>query len=604
MQNLIFWRAQNKKMSLISDGELRRQLKNFGVDVGPITGTTRNLYQKKLRSLRAQKQKNVATPPHSSSIIPGAAGATAGIKRKKHYKDDVEHEESEPKKSRIEAPHDPPNHHFSPRLYPDLSDVLLTPRTTENPLSSTPNKDMSFIAGGTGSPVTLSHTFRPSKPLLPDSPQLAFQRKAVPSEEESTSEEDVSVLVEPPSPQSLSLGSSFEPSSPEPREESGFFHTVKRFLGSRVSQLFNKPEPRRSLSSSFSRSPSRQRKNAPTPEARQIGASPSYLGAQRNTVTPPHRGARQNAVTPPRREARRQPSAESLASGYDQSVGEDVMDHSPPSAQDLSASSSALKYDWELEPSEVTISKRPDGSLWRLGKGGFGEVFKGLRDGVDEVAIKIIRLHSCSPKTIMEFKGEIDLISKLRHRNIVQFYGACIRPQNLYMVTELMDNDFFSVLRLPQEAERYKWNGIYGREVLIGVAVGLNYLHSRKPVVVHRDIKSPNILVMDGLAKITDVGVARTMAASDMTAQRGFTVAWAAPEVVYRRRATEKIDIWSYGIIIWEVVSGKLPRPGKLRLPETAPPSLKSLYTRCVSDDPAHRPTSLEIVNEFKNIHD
>lgn len=260
------------------------------------------------------------------------------------------------------------------------------------------------------------------------------------------------------------------------------------------------------------------------------------------------------------------------------------------------------KYDWELEPSDVSLCKRPDGSLWRLGKGGFGEVFKGLRDGIDEVAIKIIRLHSCSPSTILQFKAEIDLISKLRHRNIVQFYGACVCPQSLYMVTELMDNDLFSVLRLPREAERYKWSGLYGKEVLLGVAVGLNYLHSRKPPVVHRDIKSPNILVMEGMAKIADVGVARTMGTSDMTAQRGFTVAWAAPEVVYRRRATEKIDIWSLGIIIWEVVSGKLPRPGKLVLPDSSPPLLKALYSDCVSDNPADRPSSLQVVAELRNI--
>ncbi len=263
------------------------------------------------------------------------------------------------------------------------------------------------------------------------------------------------------------------------------------------------------------------------------------------------------------------------------------------------------QYDWELQSTEVSLCKKADGSLCSLGKGGFGEVFKGLRDGVDEVAVKVIRISSCTPAVVAQFKAEIDLISKLRHRHIVQFYGACVQPQNLYMVTELMSNDLFSVLRLPREAARYKWDGIYGREVLIGVASGLNYLHSRKPPVVHRDIKSPNILIMDGVAKIADVGVARTMGTTpDMTAQRGFTIAWAAPEVVYRRRATEKIDIWSFGVIMWEVASGRLPKPGALVMPPTAAPDLKTLYSRCVSNNPVGRPSALEITAKLRNIRD
>lgn len=262
------------------------------------------------------------------------------------------------------------------------------------------------------------------------------------------------------------------------------------------------------------------------------------------------------------------------------------------------------KYDWELNPTEVTLCKRESGSLWSLGKGGFGEVFKGLRDGVDEVAVKVIRISSCTPSVVEQFKAEIDLISKLRHRHIVQFYGACVQPQNLYMVTELMSSDLFSVLRLPREAERYKWTGLYGKEVLVGVASGLNYLHSRSPPVVHRDIKSPNILVMGAIAKIADVGVARTMGGGvpDMTAQRGFTMAWAAPEVVYRKRATEKIDIWSLGVLMWEVVSGKTPRPGSLVMPAAAPPPLKALYSKCTSNDPKGRPSASEVITILRKL--
>ena len=254
-------------------------------------------------------------------------------------------------------------------------------------------------------------------------------------------------------------------------------------------------------------------------------------------------------------------------------------------------------FDWELTPEDVQICKRPDGSLWRLGSGGFGEVFKGVKDSVDEVAIKVIRIHM--PSAINEFKREIDLISKLRHRHVLQFYGACVKPTCLYMVTELMQTDLFSALRL---SGRYHWAGEHGRAVVMGVACGLHYLHSRRPAVVHRDIKSPNVLLLDGVAKIADVGIARTKASSDMTAQRGFTMAWAAPEVVYRKRATEKIDVWSFGVILWEVVSGRPPHPGLLTLTPPVPVRLRELFQRCTAEQADQRPSAAEIITELKAI--
>ena len=255
-------------------------------------------------------------------------------------------------------------------------------------------------------------------------------------------------------------------------------------------------------------------------------------------------------------------------------------------------------YDWELLPSDVLICKQSNGALWKLGKGGFGEVFKGMKDGIDEVAVKVIKIQG-SPLAIEQFKQEIDMISKLRHRHILQFYGACVKPSCLYMVTELMQTDLFTALK---HDARYKWTGVFGRGITVGIAAGLHYLHSRRPPVVHRDIKSPNVLLMEGIAKIADVGIARTKAASDMTAQRGFTIAWAAPEVVYRKRATEKIDIWSFGIILWEIVTGRPPGPGHLELPLWAPGPLRVLYCRCVEEEPGKRPGAGELVQTLKDM--
>lgn len=619
-------------MSLISDGELRRQLQIYGVDVGPINDTTRNLYQKKLRSLNqaaaspsgagikrrraptytskqggatkrpkvdnsnVQAKKRACLYPDLSEWLPPTSSRTPlqnnlspaqmipGVPEHfspRHH----EHSSPNPSGSRVipgakQLPTSKPRPPHCENSNDSLGVPEHFPPMSRPPHSPTP-LPLHSESSNPGSGVVPSEQLPTSRPLY--APARSQETTGATKHEatHSPSYSPSSCSSRETSSSSLSpIGSMSPPSPPRSRQHPtkkphgsspglGLFGTVTKFIGARVNQFFNIAEPRRSLQ--------------PT-----AGRNNSSRDVQRFPPSPEH-------ITPLEME----------------SPVEDEFDFEDEIAEATSlstadASSQNPNYDWELHPSEVTLCKRPDGSLFSLGKGGFGEVFKGLRDGADEIAVKIIRISSCTPAVVMQFKAEIDLISKLRHRHIVQFYGACIQPHDLYMVTELMSNDLFSVLRLPREAERYKWSGIYGREVLIGVASGLNYLHSRSPPVVHRDVKSPNILVMDGMAKIADVGVARTMGttAPDMTAQRGFTIAWAAPEVVYRRRATEKIDIWSLAVIMWEVVSGKLPRPGTLVLPATCPQQLKVLYSRCISDNPMGRPSALEVVNKLRSVSD
>ncbi len=585
--------------SLISDGELRKNLKYFGVDVGPIMDTTRNLYQRKLRSLTSQgRQEGSPRTPQAHHHSPQVR---AGVKRQRTPIQVggsalKQQQGSVRKRLKLEEQHSSVQVKRK-GLYPDLSEwfpespvssVLLPDSPSVKPFSQDLRPRLHQHQAGSERPHPSGSHLRPQfqpyrSPIIPsalrDTP--SSDSSDIPSPVESGGESPLSGSLTPPSPE-VSPPSSPYPdpppvsSSPKPAK-AGFLQTITKLFGG-VNKFFNNnsPEPRRSLKPAFDF-------NSPSRKKAASGRSQGPPGARFKPVN--LASIEEDAVI-------EMGEASSLSS-----------ENSEVSLSPASASSSK-SYDWELDPTEVSLCKKADGSLWRLGKGGFGEVFKGLRDGVDEVAVKIIRINSCSPRTIAEFKAEIDLISKLRHRHIMQFYGACIQPQNLYMVTELMSSDLFSMLRLPLSAERYKWSGIYGKEVLVGVATGLNYLHSRKPAVVHRDIKSPNILVMDGLAKIADVGVARTMGTSDMTAQKGFTIAWAAPEVVYRRRATEKIDIWSLGIILWEVVSGKLPRPGKLVLPDHSPPPLRTLYTHCISDDPSNRPSAQEVIAQLKNIRE
>lgn len=626
--------------SLVSDAELRRQLLALGAQVGPITDSTRALYQRQLMRLRGKSKpspsnSNRRTPtsgrlhsPAQPSRIPNAP-AISGSSRPPNrpaapnkrpraaepplpppprvnsptVKITPDHRggsrayassnrgrggssspaynlESPAKRPRYEPPIVVGKSHGNHGSSTDSDDNVIEPPKRYNRLYPVLPIDTYDAPGPSGLSAAVSSTPPPPKhnPLLaPDSnyrppprpPHSPSSPSSLSSSTESFSSAEATPQSPPLGPPSAGGGSG---------NGKGIVQFVTNFIGAGFKKIVGAASPRPPLGSHGKRFSLRR------------GDSSSSSGIDTGNS--------------PRKEIDSIPISE-LDDANDEPDADDFVyiPESPPSPKHRAKPSPSDddddSYDWELLPTDVLICKKSDGTPWRLGKGGFGEVFKGLKDGVDEVAVKRIRLLSASPAMIEQFKQEIDMISRLRHRHILQFYGACVQPNCLYMVTELMQRDLFSALR---SDPRYLWSGIYGKEVLEGTASGLHYLHSRRPPVVHRDIKSPNILLMDGVAKIADVGIARTKAASDMTAQRGFTIAWAAPEVVYRRRATEKIDIWSLGVIMWEVVSGKMPHPGLLILPAHCPAELKRLYSSCVDDDPTKRPSAAELVVELRKI--
>ena len=129
------------------------------------------------------------------------------------------------------------------------------------------------------------------------------------------------------------------------------------------------------------------------------------------------------------------------------------------------------------------------------------------------------------------FLKEVRTLAKLHHRNIVQFYGASLDPDRaMFFVTELMKGgDLYSALR--HHPDTMRWDKL-GRKVALDVALGINYLHTRRPPLLHRDLKSPNVLLSEeGVAKIADVGMVRSQVKDLVTAQPVMTPLWAAPEV-------------------------------------------------------------------------
>lgn len=258
---------------------------------------------------------------------------------------------------------------------------------------------------------------------------------------------------------------------------------------------------------------------------------------------------------------------------------------------------------WSIQPEDVEVCRRPDGSWWQLGTGAFGTVYKGLYRSSHNVAIKVLhRLEE--PRHIDAFAREVSLLKTLRDRHVVQFLGACINgPQGTAMlVTELMElGDLWRALPARDSSgERiFAWRR-RGRRVMEDVARGLAYLHSKR--VVHFDLKSANILLSRaGTAKLADIGMARVLHKSylSMVSSGLGTFAWSAPEVLAGKRCGCKADIYSLGIVLWEVCTGEAPVRGVMRplqAPQECPVDVVDLYQRCIAEDPDERPTAEEIV--------
>ena len=265
-----------------------------------------------------------------------------------------------------------------------------------------------------------------------------------------------------------------------------------------------------------------------------------------------------------------------------------------------------LADDWSILPEEVEVCRRPDGTWWQLGTGGFGTVYRGLYHGIHPVAIKII--HQVEEDRHKDaFIREATLLKALRHRNVVQFLGASLDgPQGTaLLVTELMElGDMWRALPAKDDrGERiFGWYN-RGAQCVVDVANGLHYLHTKR--VVHFDLKSANILLSKaGTAKLADIGMARVLNKSHLSIISGLgTFAWSAPEVLAGRRCTEKADIYSLGVVLWEICTGEAPNRGDMRsleAPEDCPQAIVDLYKQCVRENPEERPSALECLQVLK----
>ncbi|KAG5155942.1 hypothetical protein JHK82_013911 [Glycine max] len=277
-------------------------------------------------------------------------------------------------------------------------------------------------------------------------------------------------------------------------------------------------------------------------------------------------------------------------------------------SNDSTKSDSALddvaEYDipWE----EIAVGER-------IGLGSYGEVYRGEWHGT-EVAVKKFLYQDISGELLEEFKSEVQIMKRLRHPNVVLFMGAVTRPPNLSIVSEFLPRgSLYRLIHRPnnQLDERRRLR------MALDAARGMNYLHNCTPVIVHRDLKSPNLLVdKNWVVKVCDFGLSRmkhsTFLSSRSTAG---TAEWMAPEVLRNELSDEKCDVFSYGVILWELSTLQQPWGGmnpmqvvgavgfqhrRLDIPDNVDPAIADIIRQCWQTDPKLRPTFAEIMAALK----
>ncbi|KAL8550518.1 hypothetical protein ACS0TY_009081 [Phlomoides rotata] len=193
-----------------------------------------------------------------------------------------------------------------------------------------------------------------------------------------------------------------------------------------------------------------------------------------------------------------------------------------------------------------------------LGQGGFGTVYKGVLPDGREIAVK--RLFFNSKHRAADFYNEVNIISSVEHKNLVRLLGcSCLGPESL-LVYEFMPNK--SLDRFIFDSSKGKalnWEKRF--EIIIGTAEGLVYLHENtKSRIIHRDIKASNILLDTRLrARIADFGLARSFEEdqSHISTAIAGTLGYMAPEYLAHGQLTEKVDVYSFGVLLLEIVTGR-----------------------------------------------
>ncbi|XP_068656009.1 probable LRR receptor-like serine/threonine-protein kinase At1g56140 [Aristolochia californica] len=198
----------------------------------------------------------------------------------------------------------------------------------------------------------------------------------------------------------------------------------------------------------------------------------------------------------------------------------------------------------------------------KLGEGGFGSVYKGTLPDGRAIAVKQLSLTSQQGKR--QFETEVATISAVQHRNLVKLYGCCMEGDKRLLVYEYLENKSLDQALFSRHTLHLDWSTRF--DVCLGTARGLAYLHEESRVrIVHRDVKASNILLDAKLTpKISDFGLAKLYddTKTHISTRVAGTIGYLAPEYAMRGHLTEKADVFSFGVVALEIVSG-IPNSGK-----------------------------------------
>eukprot|EP01104_Vermistella_antarctica_P012308 TRINITY_DN3540_c0_g1_i2.p1 TRINITY_DN3540_c0_g1~~TRINITY_DN3540_c0_g1_i2.p1 ORF type:complete len:764 (+),score=118.30 TRINITY_DN3540_c0_g1_i2:1890-4181(+) len=266
--------------------------------------------------------------------------------------------------------------------------------------------------------------------------------------------------------------------------------------------------------------------------------------------------------------------------------------------------------DWYIYADDVSISRK-------VGSGGFGDVYRGSWRGTT-VAVK--KMHAwyeeLNENALDEFLKEMTIMSVLRHPNVVLFIGASLEPPDHLLLTEYVA---LGSLRDVLDNQRIRLPWPLRVRMMSDAAKGMLYLHKQNPPIIHRDLKSPNLLVTsEFVVKVADFGLARDTSNVTMTRAVG-TPMWTAPEVLTKNTYDEKADVFSFGIVMWEVLTREVPyeeangfeillevtngsRPTVPQHYETEHPLFVALMRRAWSHEPSDRPSFDVVLEELSDM--
>ncbi|RDY04864.1 Serine/threonine-protein kinase STY46 [Mucuna pruriens] len=269
------------------------------------------------------------------------------------------------------------------------------------------------------------------------------------------------------------------------------------------------------------------------------------------------------------------------------------------------------KCDWEIEPSELDFSNST-----RIGKGSFGEILTAHWRGTPVAVKRILPSLSEDRLVVQDFRHEVNLLVKLRHPNIVQFLGAVTDRKPLMLITEyLRGGDLHQYLK-----DKGALSPLTAINFSMDIVRGMAYLHNEPNVIIHRDLKPRNVLLVNSSAdhlKVGDFGLSKLITVQSSHDVYKMTDRYMAPEVFKHRRYDKKVDVYSFAMILYEMLEGEPPfasyepYEGAKRAAEGHRPHFRSksyiselqeLTEQCWAADINQRPSFIDILKRLEKI--